>query len=69
MWVEVTSWDNKQVKGILKNDPRLIPTLKSGAKVSIKEADVFDYILQKGDGTTEGNETGKLIMKYRKAVR
>lgn len=67
MWVEVIKWENKLISGFLKNEPRLIPNLKEGAEVTIKEDDVFDYIRVKADGTSEGNETGKLILKYQKS--
>lgn len=64
MWIEVTRWKNETIEGILQNDPYYIKNLKSGAKVSVQQDDIFDYILYKADGTTEGNETGKLIQKY-----
>ncbi|MEM6720170.1 MAG: DUF2314 domain-containing protein [Bacteroidota bacterium] len=64
MWVEVTRWNGETIKGILQNEPYYIKDLKSGAKVTVQQADIFDYILYKADGTQEGNETGKLIMKY-----
>lgn len=61
MWVEVTSWNENHVKGILQNDPFEISSLKAGALVSIDLENVFDYILYFPDGTIEGNETGKII--------
>jgi uncharacterized protein YegJ (DUF2314 family) len=63
MWVEVTKWTSDSIVGILQNDPFEIRNLKAGAIVSIKESELFDYILNKPDGTFEGNETGKLIEK------
>lgn len=64
MWIEVTRWRGETIEGILQNEPHYIKNLKSGAKVTVQQADIFDYILYKADGTTEGNETGKLIEKY-----
>jgi uncharacterized protein YegJ (DUF2314 family) len=64
MWVEVTRWTDETIEGILQNDPYYIKNLKSGAKVTVKQEDVFDYIIYKADGTEEGNETGRLILKY-----
>ncbi|WP_298517549.1 DUF2314 domain-containing protein [uncultured Kordia sp.] len=64
MWIEVTRWRSTEIQGILQNDPFYIKDLKSGAKVTVQQGDIFDYILYKADGTTEGNETGKLILKY-----
>lgn len=63
MWVEVTKWTSDSIVGVLQNDPFEIRNLKAGAIVSIKESELFDYILNKPDGTFEGNETGKLIEK------
>ncbi|WP_298427178.1 DUF2314 domain-containing protein [uncultured Kordia sp.] len=64
MWIEVTRWTNETIEGILQNDPHYIKNLKSGAKITAQQADIFDYILYKADGTVEGNETRKLIEKY-----
>ncbi|MCI4671457.1 MAG: DUF2314 domain-containing protein [Bacteroidia bacterium] len=61
MWVEVIEWNGYTIKGILQNDPYGINDLKAGATVTIRQRDVFDYILYKNDGSAEGNETGKLI--------
>lgn len=64
MWVEVISWENGTIKGLLKNEPFNIPDLKGGAMVRISQADIFDYIREYPDGTSEGNETGNLIRKF-----
>jgi len=61
MWVEVVRWQGRTIRGILQNDPFEVPDLKSGARVEVKEGSLFDYILEKKDGTKEGNETGRLI--------
>jgi uncharacterized protein YegJ (DUF2314 family) len=66
MWVEVTSWQDDKIAGLLKNEPYAIPTLHAGQVVEISEADVFDYIHKFPDGSHEGNETGKLIAKQAK---
>ncbi len=66
MWVEVTRWKNSRIEGVLSNDPFEIPTLHAGQVVEVSEDDVFDYIRHHGDGSQEGNETGKLIEKMSK---
>ena len=66
MWVEVLSWKGKVIKGLLKNEPRHIPDLKGGSEVVVSQGEVFDYIRNYPDGTTEGNETGALIRKFQK---
>jgi uncharacterized protein YegJ (DUF2314 family) len=63
MWVEVTQWNSGRMEGILQNDPYEIPDLKAGSLVKFEEADIFDYLLNKPDGTFEGNETSKIIEK------
>lgn len=65
MWVEVTSWKGNKIKGLLKNEPFNIPDLHGGQEVEVSQEDVFDYIRRKPDGSHEGNETGKLIQKFR----
>ena len=64
MWVEVTQWSDQEIIGILRNIPRDVPTLKEGDRVTVLQADVFDYIFYNKDGTSEGNKTGELILKY-----
>ncbi len=61
MWVEITKWTSRSLSGVLQNNPFEIKNLKAGALVEIDEADIFDYILNKPDGSSEGNETGKII--------
>ena len=61
MWVEVTTWNEGNITGILQNDPFEISNLKAGSIVSVKQKDIFDYILYKPGGSYEGNETGKII--------
>lgn len=64
MWVEVSTWKGNSIIGLLANEPERVPGLRAGATVEVDEQDVFDYILHRADGTTEGNETGKEIEKY-----
>ncbi|MBX9900493.1 MAG: DUF2314 domain-containing protein [Burkholderiaceae bacterium] len=63
MWVEVTEWKSKRIKGLLKNEPFHIKSLHAGQIVEINQDDVFDFIHTFPDGRTEGNETSKIIMK------
>lgn len=61
MWIEVTKWGDVTVTGILQNEPIEVPNLKAGSVVTVYEKDIFDYILNKPDGSFEGDETGKII--------
>jgi uncharacterized protein YegJ (DUF2314 family) len=61
MWVEVTTWRRGVISGTLQNDPYEVTNLKAGARVEVKEDDVFDYLLTRADGSEEGNETAPLL--------
>lgn len=63
MWVEITSWQQDKIKGLLKNEPFNIPSLHGGQIVEIRQQDIFDYIRRYPDGKEEGNETGTIIQK------
>ena len=66
MWVEVITWDGDKISGLLKNEPFNIPTRHGGQSVEVSESKVFDYLRRHADGTTEGNETSKIIEKLSK---
>ena len=61
MWVEVNKWEGSTLRGPLQNQPHNIPELQAGQEVEVEQDKVFDYIHKLPDGSTEGNETGKLI--------
>jgi len=61
MWVEVSSWENATIRGLLQNDPFDIPTLHAGQVVVVDEGRIFDYIRHMPNGTQEGNATSKII--------
>lgn len=65
MWVEVVKWGNQTIEGLLRNEPYNVPELNRGSKVTVNQSDVFDYIHTFPDGTSKGDETGDLIMKYK----
>jgi uncharacterized protein YegJ (DUF2314 family) len=64
MWVEVTSWDGDEIRGLLMNEPLNIPDLQGGQTVEVSQDDVFDYLRRRPDGSEEGNETGKLVKSF-----
>ena len=66
MWVEVSHWKNRSIRGTLENDPELVPDLHAGEVVEIREEDVFDYIHKYPNGRVEGNTTGEIIQKMEK---
>lgn len=48
MWAEVTGIENGLIYGILKNDPADLPGLREGSHVTVKEADVNDWLYIRG---------------------
>lgn len=61
MWVEVQSWKGEELVGILQNKPELTTAVRAGQKVSVREAEIFDYMYSLSDGSFYGNETGALM--------
>ncbi len=61
MWVEVTRWRGKTLDGILQNEPFDVPKLKPGARVTVDEGEIFDFIHRLPDGGVEGNETSRIL--------
>lgn len=61
MWVELTRWDGDVLAGVLMNEPYDVPDLRKGQTVTVKRADVFDYVWKRADGTREGNTTAKFV--------
>jgi uncharacterized protein YegJ (DUF2314 family) len=63
MWVEVTSWKDDKIKGLLDNEPSFTSDLHAGQVVEVRQEDIFDYIRHYPDKRTEGNTTGDIIRK------
>jgi uncharacterized protein YegJ (DUF2314 family) len=61
MWVEVSNWRGKNIKGFLQSQPYNVSGLEAGAEVKVDEDDIFDYVLYKPDGSFEGNETEQYL--------
>lgn len=57
MWLEVKAWKDLNLTGLLLEDANLIPKFKGGQKVSVAEADLFDFLLRsetrQAGGTTD----------------
>lgn len=63
MWIEVVSWKDDEIKGILQNEPFSVTGLKAGARVESRFDLLFDYTREHADGTITGNGTGAIIGK------
>jgi uncharacterized protein YegJ (DUF2314 family) len=69
MWVDVISWKGTSIEGLLQNDPDDVSSLKAGARVTVEEGSVFDYMIQRADGSYEGNTTGDIMLRRQKEGR
>ena len=61
MWIEIVSWKAGTLAGTLANEPDHIPKLHQGASVQVAEKDVYDWTLVHADGSTEGDETTRVL--------
>jgi len=66
MWVEVTTWRENRIGGLLDNEPEKVPNLHSGQHVEVRQEEVFDYLHTFPDKPTEGNTTGAIIQQMQK---
>ncbi len=57
MWIRPTRWDDRELRGLLLNDPRTPGLVRRGDEVRVPDADLLDYFIEHADGTTEGNLT------------
>ncbi|MCX5872822.1 MAG: DUF2314 domain-containing protein [Deltaproteobacteria bacterium] len=60
MWVSLDAWTGKSLDGFLENAPVLRKDLQKGAKVSINEAEIFDWVIANGANILEGGFTEKV---------
>jgi uncharacterized protein YegJ (DUF2314 family) len=65
VFVEVKSWNDTTINGLLSSDPELVKDHKRGEKMTVKEKDVYDWTISKPDGTEDGNFVGKFLDTYR----
>jgi len=61
IWVEVVSWQDGRIRGVLMNEPVAVPDLKLGSQVAVAEIEIFDYLFVDAEGNTDGNTTEELL--------
>jgi uncharacterized protein YegJ (DUF2314 family) len=66
MWIEVRRWERGTIQGVLMNQPMYPGPLKEGDEVAVAERDVYDWMINRSDGTQEGGETDEILMKRRR---
>ena len=61
MWIFVRSWTGDRITGELVNAPQAATDVRLGQSVTIREADIFDWITTAPDGTQEGGFTDAVL--------
>lgn len=61
LWVEVRGWRGSIISGVVATTPLKTRAVVAGQAVTIDQAQVFDYVWKKADGTREGNTTAAFL--------
>jgi len=61
LWLAVGAWEGDRIDGVLRSRPSWITTLRQGDRVTVRQGAIFDYLLRRADGTSEGNETERFL--------
>lgn len=61
LWVEVRGWRGSIISGVVATTPVKTRAVVAGQSVTIDQAQVFDYVWKKADGTREGNTTAAFL--------
>jgi uncharacterized protein YegJ (DUF2314 family) len=65
LWVVVSKWSRSLVVGQVTNQPRDVPSVRQGQTVTIREAEIFDWLMEYPDGFSSGGYTNKVLDRYR----
>lgn len=61
LWVEVRGWRGSIISGVVATTPAKTRAVVAGQSVTVDQAQVFDYVWKKADGTREGNTTAAFL--------
>jgi uncharacterized protein YegJ (DUF2314 family) len=61
LWVEVQRWQGSILRGIVATEPSRTRSVRKGQEVTIDQAQVFDYVWKRADGSREGNGTAGFL--------
>lgn len=61
MWLEVRAWKGAVVEGVLQDEPFRIKGLRRGARLKVDEGEIYDWLWNRADGSTEGGETSRIL--------
>ncbi|GDX81122.1 hypothetical protein LBMAG42_29330 [Deltaproteobacteria bacterium] len=57
LWVEVTRWQEGGLSGRLATEPDAVSGMHKGDTLNLRQADIFDYVYRRADGSKSGNLT------------
>ncbi|MGE5181591.1 MAG: DUF2314 domain-containing protein [Acidobacteriota bacterium] len=63
MWIDVIAFHGDTLDGTLDSDPESVPSLRAGAKVHAKLAELSDYWHVRADGTSAGHYTLEIMTR------
>lgn len=63
MWVEINAWEGDRLLGILINTPEQVAALRAGARVDVRQTELFDYLHRRADGTIAGGKTNEILQR------
>ncbi len=61
MWVELADVRGDELSGTLLNQPNDVAGLNKGDPITLRRAEMFDYVWKKSDGSREGNTTARFV--------
>lgn len=61
LWVEVQRWQGSILRGVVATEPSRTRSVRKGQEVTIDQAQVFDYVWKRADGSREGNGTAGFL--------
>jgi uncharacterized protein YegJ (DUF2314 family) len=64
VFVEVKTWKDQTITGLLSTVPNLVKGHQQGEKLVVDQKDVYDWTISKPDGTEEGNFVGNFLDTY-----
>lgn len=57
LWIEVARWQEGSLSGTLVTEPNEVPGVRKGDMLNVRQADVYDYVYRRADGSRSGSLT------------
>ncbi len=57
LWIEVARWQDGSLSGTLVTEPTEVPGVRKGDMLNVRQADVYDYVYRRADGSRSGSLT------------